>query len=648
MAAEEKSNGKRLHHQVDYDDNGRNKKRELVDEKVPFDLRPKDTIYRYLCPEKKVGSIIGRGGEIVKHLRSDSQAKIIIGESIPGCEERVVTICSSSDENEVYEKDDYVCAAQNALFRVHERLFRNELPGDEDIEISASKVYARLLLPADQVGHIIGKGGQMIASLRNSTGAKIQILKNEHLPLCASRNDELLQITGEASVVKEALLQVSSRLHANPSRLQHHPSNMSYTELKVGGQAINRYQIEDDSGGSRKRCFDDEMALFAPGPDDTVYRYLCPVRKVGSIIGKGGETVQQLRADSQAKIIIGEKVPGCEERVIAIFSSSEKTNTCVDMDGPVCAAQDALLRVYERLVELALDDEHHDTGASQATVRLLVPEDQTGHIIGKGGRNIHDMRNDTGAHIRVLKDEHIPCANNNDEILQITGEPADVKEALVRVSYCLYNRPSRLLDFSVLGSSHANPYKYQYEGRNVGERVMDTSSLKGFRICLLCPSANIGGVIGKAGININQIRHDSGAVVKVDSSALEDDCIISISAKESIEDPISSIINAAVQLQPRCSEIANRESGDPIYVTRLLVPTSEIGSLIGKGGSIINEMRRATRTNIRIMPKENLPKVASEDDALVQISGDHADAKNALIEVTRRLEYIFIQRECFV
>ena len=85
------------------------------------------------------------------------------------------------------------------------------------------------------------------------------------------------------------------------------------------------------------------------------------------------------------------------------------------------------------------------------------------------------------------------------------------------------------------------------------------------------------------------------------------------------EDPISPTIDAAIRLQPRCSEKTERESGEHSYTTRLLVPTSRIGCLIGKGGTIISEMRRSTRANIRILSKENLPKVASEDDEMVQV-----------------------------
>ena len=49
------------------------------------------------------------------------------------------------------------------------------------------------------------------------------------------------------------------------------------------------------------------------------------------------------------------------------------------------------------------------------------------------------------------------------------------------------------------------------------------------------------------------------------------------------------------------------------------MPNSQIGCLIGKGGAIITEIRRITKANIRILSKKNLPKVAAEDDEMVQV-----------------------------
>lgn len=74
-----------------------------------------------------------------------------------------------------------------------------------------------------------------------------------------------------------------------------------------------------------------------------------------------------------------------------------------------------------------------------------------------------------------------------------------------------------------------------------------------------------------------------------------------------------------MRLQPRCSEKTERDSGDSVFTTRLLVPSSRTGCLIGKGGAIIAEMRSLTRASIRILSKENLPKIASEDEDMVQV-----------------------------
>lgn len=74
-----------------------------------------------------------------------------------------------------------------------------------------------------------------------------------------------------------------------------------------------------------------------------------------------------------------------------------------------------------------------------------------------------------------------------------------------------------------------------------------------------------------------------------------------------------------MRLQPRCSDQVERDSGLISFTTRLLVPSSRIGCLIGKGGAIINEMRNLTKANIRILGKDDLPKVASKDEDMVQV-----------------------------
>lgn len=62
----------------------------------------------------------------------------------------------------------------------------------------------------------------------------------------------------------------------------------------------------------------------------------------------------------------------------------------------------------------------------------------------------------------------------------------------------------------------------------------DVADVREFSICFICPAENIGGVIGKGGSFINQIRQETGAVIKVNTYEADedDDCIIFISSKE--------------------------------------------------------------------------------------------------------------------
>ncbi|XP_022725210.1 RNA-binding KH domain-containing protein RCF3-like [Durio zibethinus] len=403
-------------------------------------------------------------------------------------------------------------------------------------------------------------------------------------------------------------------------------------------------------GGGKRRNSGDESEQHGIGSEDTVYRYLCHVKRIGSVIGRGGEIVKQLRSDSQSNIRISEAMPGCEERVVMIYSSSEETKPFGDGgDELVSPAQDALFRVHDRVVaeELPAGEE-----TQVVTVRMLVASDQIGCVIGKGGQVIQNIRSETHAQIRVLSNEHLPlCALSSDELLQIIGEPSVVRKALYHVASCLHDNPSRsqhlllssLSNMNQPGGMYMNASLIGSYGNYSSRR--DDASAREFSLRLVCPVGNIGGVIGKGGGIIKQIRQESGASIKVDSSGAEgDDCIIFISTKEFFEDP-SPTINAALRLQSRCSEKLERESGDSVITTRLLVPSSQVGCLIGKGGAIISEMRNATRASIRILSKENLPKVAHEDEEMVQITGGLDVASNALSQVMVRLRANIFERE---
>ncbi|XP_031108956.1 KH domain-containing protein At4g18375-like isoform X1 [Ipomoea triloba] len=414
---------------------------------------------------------------------------------------------------------------------------------------------------------------------------------------------------------------------------------------------------------------------------DTVYRILCQSRKIGSVIGKGGSIIKALREETQAKITVEDSVPGSDERVIIVSSPSAQlpeVTEDVDME-PHCAAQDALLKIHEKIVEEDLDGAgDEDNNEISVTTRLLVPNNLVGCVLGRKGDVIQRLRSEIGASIRVLPPENLPsCAMSTDELVQVSGTPSLVKRALYEISTLLHENPRkdkppmsypvahgvqgfRSSDFpmggmlppgnsvwprrnhNLNGMSHLpevggyenQPSRYGVENFDIVPPPHGGEPPTEFTMKILCLASKIGGVIGKGGLNVRQLQQETGASIHVeDVSADSDERVIRVSSIEALWDPISQTIKAILQLQSQTSEFSDKG----IITTRLLVPSSKVGCILGQGGQVINEMRRRTKADIRVFSKEEKPKCASKDEELVQISGTFGVAKDALTEIASRL-----------
>lgn len=175
------------------------------------DSRTPETVYRILCQSKRIGSVIGKGGGIIKALREETQAKITVADPVPGSDDRVIVILSPStksarrktidnaEDNQDNKEDNIVmelhCAAQDALLKVHDRIVEEDIGGAESNSENEIVVTARLLVPNNMVGCLLGKKGDVIQRLRSETRANIRVLPADHLPSCALSSDELVQVS---------------------------------------------------------------------------------------------------------------------------------------------------------------------------------------------------------------------------------------------------------------------------------------------------------------------------------------------------------------------------------------------------------------------------------------------------------------------
>lgn len=85
----------------------------------------------------------------------------------------------------------------------------------------------------------------------------------------------------------------------------------------------------------------------------------------------------------------------------------------------VSKAQEALLKVFDRILEVAAEMEGVDVGDRVMSCRLVADSAQAGSVIGKGGKVVERIKKETGCKIRVLTDDLPLCASASDEMIEV-------------------------------------------------------------------------------------------------------------------------------------------------------------------------------------------------------------------------------------
>lgn len=89
--------------------------------------------------------------------------------------------------------------------------------------------------------------------------------------------------------------------------------------------------------------------------------------------------------------------------------------------------QEALLRTAERIL-----GEEASSGTiklpHKCTLRMLLFKYQIGAVMGKKGSAINEIRNKSGASVKLLTPSNgvpiVPCAEPEDELLTVSSEPS--------------------------------------------------------------------------------------------------------------------------------------------------------------------------------------------------------------------------------
>ncbi|KAK8635450.1 hypothetical protein V6N13_004187 [Hibiscus sabdariffa] len=161
---------------------------------------PGHCVFRLIVPVTKVGSIIGRKGELIKKMCEETRARIRVLDGAVATPDRIVLISGKE------EPDASLSPAMDAAIRVFKRV--HGLPE----AAGATFCSLRLMMASTQAISLIGKQGSLIKSLQESTGASVRVLSSDETPSYVVADERIVELQGEVLKVLKALEAVVGHL----------------------------------------------------------------------------------------------------------------------------------------------------------------------------------------------------------------------------------------------------------------------------------------------------------------------------------------------------------------------------------------------------------------------------------------------------
>ncbi|KAG5678618.1 hypothetical protein PVAND_008277 [Polypedilum vanderplanki] len=302
----------------------------------------------------------------------------------------------------------------------------------------------RLIMQGKEVGSIIGKKGEIVKRFREESGAKINISDGS----CPER---IVTVSGSSSAIYKAFTLITKKFEEWCSQFNDVSTSNGKTQIPL--------------------------------------RLIVPASQCGSLIGKGGSKIKEIREVTGCSIqVASEMLPNSTERAVTLTGSSDAITQCIhqiccvmlesppkgatipyrpkpQVNGPVILANGQAYTIQgnfavptEQMTGLtknplaglaalglagaaipsntsglnptalaALAGSQLRTTASRTQTNtqqheMTVPNDLIGCIIGKGGTKIAEIRQISGAMIRISNCEERE-GGNTDRTITISGNP---------------------------------------------------------------------------------------------------------------------------------------------------------------------------------------------------------------------------------
>uniref|UniRef100_A0A1I7U379 KH domain-containing protein n=1 Tax=Caenorhabditis tropicalis TaxID=1561998 RepID=A0A1I7U379_9PELO len=359
---------------------------DLIPAKKPSqvgDLNMGDTdkvIEIYPVPEKVVGLVIGKGGSEIRLIQQTSGCRVQMDPD----HQSVEGIRNCTIEGPV----EQVAIAKEMITQVINR--------NNQIGLTAGAVQGELteemLIPADKIGLVIGKGGETIRTIQDQAGLRscnvVQATTN------ATGQPKPFRMVGTPTAIETAkalVHNIMNNTQGTASMLQR-PAHQS-----TGGQYGSYGGQEAQAKGE----------------------VIVPRVSAGMIIGKGGEMIKRLANETGTKIQFKPDTnPNSEDRVAVIMGT-----------------RDQIYRATERITEIVNRSAKNNgqlgpgngSNAGQSVFYLHVPAGKCGLVIGKGGENIKQIERETGAVCGLAPASE--QKNDDEKVFEIKGSPFQIHHA---------------------------------------------------------------------------------------------------------------------------------------------------------------------------------------------------------------------------
>uniref|UniRef100_H3CUE1 Far upstream element (FUSE) binding protein 3 n=1 Tax=Tetraodon nigroviridis TaxID=99883 RepID=H3CUE1_TETNG len=246
------------------------------------DMDGNGSIQQILIPANKVGLVIGKKGETIKQLqeRTGVQMIMIQDDPLPTGADKPLRI--TGDPQKVQQARELVVKLirdkDQGDFRVGRADFGSKMGGST----------LDVVVPRFAVGIIIGRNGEMIRKIQNDAGVRIQFKQDDGIS-----PDRVAQVMGQ------------------PDHCHH--------AVHIINELVQTAQERDGFGGVMGRRGRGDCNMGGPGGLQEV-TYAVPADKCGLVIGKGGETIKNIKEQSRAHVELQRNPPPNTDPNIRIFS----------------------------------------------------------------------------------------------------------------------------------------------------------------------------------------------------------------------------------------------------------------------------------------------------------------------------------------